>query len=148
MDEQSHSPWCCNNCHTIFAGERVLDSMRKAEIAVLCAGYQPVLPDDYFEWFRCPECASGNVARMAPNDDHEPLEAVSVETAVDVANKEMGELRRELRKFLKLDRATPEDRNRCMELLWNICASVSRAAQLEREGPVALESGNPYFSGS
>jgi len=39
---------------------------------------------------------------MAPNDDHEPLEASSVETAVDVAHKEMGDLKRELKKFLKI----------------------------------------------
>jgi hypothetical protein len=35
MDESIHSPWRCNDCHTIFAGERALDSMRRAEIAVL-----------------------------------------------------------------------------------------------------------------
>jgi len=149
MNKQILSPWRCTDCHTVFAGERVFDSMRKAELMVLCAGYEVQIPEDPSEWSRCPECASRNVGRMrpkGPNDDNDPLEALSVETAVDVANQEMGELKTILRKFLKLRGPTAEDRNRCMELLWNICASVSRAVELEREGPAALSSDTPYLS--
>jgi hypothetical protein len=46
--------------------------------------------------------------------------------AVDAANKGMGELKRELKKFVKIKRPTPKYRDRCMGLLWNVCASVSR----------------------
>jgi hypothetical protein len=35
-----------------------------------------------------------------------------------------------IKKFLKLKRPTQKDRDRCMELLWNICASVSRPQNL------------------
>ncbi len=119
------STWRCHDCQAYFLADRLFDAARRAELMLLAQGYRSELPENFAEWCRCPECASGNIGEL---QEQENVEAGSIETVIDTACDLMDDLRSELPEFEE----SAEARRECMNLLWNLCASLSRGCELAR----------------
>jgi hypothetical protein len=126
----------CQACNEKFLADRLFDVARKVDVALAAAGIKEEItnPDDVLaeafddpkKWMRCPECASSNICWIQNQDD---IEAGSVETVIDVAGEIIDELKSKLPDFAD----SAEARRECMRLLFAICVSLSRGAELERE---------------
>jgi hypothetical protein len=125
----------CQDCDARFLADRVFDVARKAEVALLAAGLRTELTpaDDIMaesfeaprKWKRCPECASSNICYIQEQSE----EAGSIETVTDVAGMLMDDIRSTLPKF----EGSAEARIECMDVLWALCATLSRGCELARE---------------
>ncbi len=117
----------CNDCQLYFPKERIFDSMRRAELLALAVGQQLDLGDNPFAWMRCPYCVSANIGQLQDECD---VEAGSIDTTLDTAIQLAGDLNSGLVDFENDQSA----RSKCIDILWNLNASVSRACELVREG--------------
>ena len=126
----------CQACDAIVLADRVFDVSRKMELAMMANGIvtQPTPADELLaesfeaprKWIRCLECASSDVCFI---QDESEVEAGSIETAMDAAHMAIDELNRELPHFAD----DPVTRVNCGEILWSLCATLSRAGELARE---------------
>jgi hypothetical protein len=109
---------------------------RKAELALLAGGFIAELtPADEIaaqsfdvrdKWMRCPECASANIGEIQDACD---VKARSIVTVTDVAVMLMDDIKSELSDFEE----SAEARTQCMQILWELCATLSRGCELARE---------------
>jgi hypothetical protein len=126
----------CQDCDARFLADQVFDVARKTELALLVAGHRAELtPADEMlaesfearsKWMRCPECASSNICFVQEEDE---IEAGSMETVIDVAGEMLDDLKPKLSHFAE----GAEARVECMNLLWSLCATLSRGCELVRE---------------
>jgi hypothetical protein len=119
--------WLCGTCDELFLADGIFDAMRQIELQLHARGRGGfALSDDVDKWVLCPKCWSNDVDK---SEVEEEVEAGSIETVKEVAGEMLDDLKSKLPRFEKSEKALIE----CMDLLWSLCATMSRGCELARE---------------
>ena len=128
----------CQACNQNFLADRLCDVARKTELWLAVTGNgQGITPaedvmaeafDDPQKWMRCPHCASSKVCWFPPSEE-DGREVGTRESAVEIANTWIDELKEKLQSFGD----GPLARSECMKLVFELGTLLSRGAELDRE---------------